>query len=147
MPMKFLDHFDHSERKQDKAHFLHLVEIAHADGRIDEAEKKMLSRFGARLGLTQPEIDELLSSKMQSAYIPPYELEKRFGQLYDIVRMIFADGEVDDEELKLAGKLAVKSGFDDDDVSLLLAVLTDGVKNGQDEEELFVIFKKKKAGR
>lgn len=147
MPMKFLDHFDHSERKQDKAHFIHLVEIAHADGRIDEAEMKMLNRFGARLGLTQPEIDELMVSGKQSSYIPPYELAKRFEQLYDVVRMIFADGEVDDEELKLASTLAVKSGFDDDDVPLLLSVLTTGIKEGQDEEELFAIYKKKKMGR
>ncbi len=147
MPMKFLDHFDHSERKQDKAHFIHLVEIAHADGRVDEAEMKMLNRFGARLGLTQPEIDELMVSGKQSSYIPPYELAKRFEQLYDVVRMIFADGEVDDEELKLASTLAVKSGFDDDDVPLLLSVLTTGIKEGQDEEELFAIYKKKKMGR
>lgn len=147
MPMKFLDHFDHSERKQDKAHFIHLIEIALADGRIDEAESSLLNRYGAKLGLTQPEIEELMASGKQSSYIPPYEFARRFEQFYDLISMIFADGEVDEEELKLASILAVKSGFEDDDVPLLLSVLTNGIKNGQDEEELFAIYKKKKMGR
>lgn len=126
---------------------MHLVEIANADGNIDEAEVKMLNRYGAKLGLTQIEIDELLSSGKQSSYIPPYELATRFEQMYDVVRMIFADGEAGDEELKLASKIAVKSGFDDADVPVLLSVLTDGIKNRQDEEELFAIYKKKRMGR
>lgn len=147
MPMKFLDHFDHPERKQDKAHFIHLVQIANADGKIVDAEMSMLNRLGSKLGLTQPEIDELMQSNKQSAYIPPYELSKRFEELYDVVKMVIADGEVGGEELKLASKLAVKSGFDDDDVPLLLSVLTEGIRNSQDEEELFTIYKKKKMSR
>lgn len=147
MPLKFLDHFDHSERKQDKAHFNHLVEIANADGNIDEAEVKMLNRYGAKLGLTQTEIDELLLSGKQSSYVPPYELAKRFEQMYDVVRMVFADGEAGEEELKLASRIAVRSGFEDSDVPVLLSVLTEGIKNAQDEEELFAMYKKKKMGR
>lgn len=147
MAMKFLDHFDHPERKQDKARFIHLVQIASADGKIVDAEISMLNRLGSKLGLTQPEIDELIQSNKQMAYVPPYELSKRFEELYDVVKMVIADGEVGGEELKLASKLAVKSGFDNDDVPLLLSVLTDGIRNSQDEEELFTIYKKRKMGR
>lgn len=147
MAMKFLDHFDHPERKQDKAHFIHLVQIANADGKIVDAEISMLNRLGSKLGLTQPEIDELMQSNKQSAYIPPYELSKRFEELYDVVKMIFADGEVGEEELKLAGNLAVKSGFAEDEIPLLLSVLTDGVKSGEDEEDLFARYKKRRMGK
>lgn len=146
MPMKFLDHFDHSERKQDKEHFLHLIQIANADGKIDEAEIKMLYRMGNKLGLTQTEIDDLVKSAGQSAYIPPYELSKRFEQLYDVIKMVYADGEIDDKEMKLAEALAVKSGFADEDLPVLLSVLVDGIKNGEDEEDLFVRYKKKRMG-
>ncbi len=147
MPMKFLDHFDHSERKQDKEHFLHLIQIANADGKIDEAEIKMLYRMGNKLGLTQTEIDDLVKSAGQSAYIPPYELSKRFEQLYDVIKMVYADGEIDDKEMKLAEALAVKSGFADEDLPVLLSVLVDGIKNGEDEEDLFVRYKKKRMGK
>ena len=145
--MKFLEHFDHPERKQDKEHFIHLIQVAHADGKIDDAELQLLHRMGGNLGLTDPEIDDLLASNKQSAYNPPYELSKRFGQLYDVIKMVFADGRVDDSEMKLASSLAIKSGFEEEDLPVLLAVLIDGIKNGEDEEDLFARFKKKRMVR
>ncbi|MBL7968731.1 MAG: hypothetical protein JNK09_17115 [Prolixibacteraceae bacterium] len=147
MPMKFLDHFDHSERKQDKEHFIHLIQIANADGKIDDAEMQMLYRMGSKLGLTQTEVDDLLKSTGKSAYIPPYELSKRFEQLYDVIKMVYADGEIDDKEMKMASALAIKSGFAEEDLSVLLSVLVEGIKAGEDEEDLFNRFRKKRMGK
>ncbi len=147
MAMKFLDHFDHPERKQGKEHFLHLVQIANADGKIDEAEQKLLSRLGSKLGLTDPEIEELMTSNKQSSYIPPYELTKRFEQLYEIVKMVSADGEVSDDEMQLANSLAIKSGFEEEDLPLLMPLLIEGIKKGEDEEDLFAVYKKKRMSR
>jgi uncharacterized tellurite resistance protein B-like protein len=107
----------------------------------------MLNRMGSKLGLTQTEIDDLLKGSDQSAYIPPYELSKRFEQLYDVIKMVYADGEIDDKEMKLASGLALKSGFADEDLPVLLSVLVEGIKNGDDEEDLFARFKKKRMGR
>lgn len=145
--MKFLEHFDHPERKQDKEHFIHLIQVANADGKIDDAELQLLHRMGGNLGLTKPEIDDLLVTSKQSAYIPPYELSKRFEQLYDVIRMVFADGRIDDNEMKIASSLAIKSGFEGDDLPVLLSVLIEGIKNGEDEEDLFARFKKKRMAR
>jgi len=145
--MKFLEHFDHPERKQDKEHFIHLIQVANADGEIDDAELQMLHRMGANLGLTNPEIDDLLVTSKQSAYIPPYELSKRFEQLYDVIKMVFADGRIDDNEMKLAAGLAVKSGFAEEDIPVLLTVLMEGVKNGEDPDDLFALFKKRRMGK
>lgn len=147
MAMKFLDHFDHSERKQGKEHFTHLVQIANADGKIDEAEKQLLNRLGSNLGLTDLEIEELMSSDKPSSYIPPYELAKRFEQLYEIVRMVAADRRITDEELKLASSFALKSGFEEEDLPLLMPLLIEGIKKGDDEEDLFAVYKKKRMGR
>ena len=147
MAMKFLDHFDHPERKQDKEHFIHLIQMANADGKIEEAELMMLYRMGSKLGLTTPEIDDLLVTNKKSAYIPPYELSKRFEQLYDVLRMVYADGSIDSNELKLASGLALQSGFAEDELPVLFTVLIDGVKNGVDEEDLFALYKKKRMGR
>ncbi len=147
MAMKFLDHFDHPERKQGKEHFIHLAQIANADGKIDEAEQEMLNRLGSKLGLTDLEIKELMTSTKQSSYIPPYELAKRFEQLYEIVKMVSADGEISDDELKLANSLALKSGFEEEDLPLLMPLLIEGIKKGEDEEDLFAVYKKKRMSR
>ncbi len=141
--MSILEHFDHSERKQDKEHFKHLVQVALADGKIEENEFKMLHRLGKNMGFTDPEIDDLLDSTKQSAYNPPYELSRRFEQIYGIVKMVLADDKIENNEMRLATGLALKSGFSENEIPALLVLLIDGIKNGEDEEDLFKIYKKR----
>lgn len=141
--MSLLEHFDHPDRKQDKEHFKHLIQVAMADGKIDDIELEMLHRLGKNMGFTEPEIDDLLESTKNMAYIPPYELLKRFEQLYSIVRMILADGRIDDNEMRFATGLALKSGFVSGEIPVLLDLLIKGIRNGKDEEDLFMLYKKK----
>jgi uncharacterized membrane protein YebE (DUF533 family) len=145
--MNLLDQFDHPGRKQDKEHFSHLIQIALADGKIDDAELKMLFRFGSKMGFTTPEIEDLLEAGKNLAYIPPYELSKRFEQLYDVVKMVYADGIIDNNEMRLATGLALKSGFIEEDIPDLLALLIKGIKNGDDEDDLFDLYKKRRIKR
>ncbi len=142
--MKLLEHFDHPERKQDKEHFLHLIQIASADGIIDDSELKMLNRIGKNLGLTNAEIKDLFDSSKQSEYIPPYELAERFEQLYRIIQMVLADNEIANEEIHRAKILGMKSGFSDEDLAILLPLLIEGVKKSQDIEDLFALYKKRR---
>lgn len=145
--MKFLEHFDHPERKQDKEHFIHLIQMALADGKIDNVELQMLYRLGKNLGFTSTEVDDLFEISKESQYIPPYELSKRFGQLYDVVKMVYADGRIADNEMKSATEIALKSGFSEEDIPALLSVLMNGIKNGEDEDDLFELYKKKRMAR
>lgn len=142
--MNFLEHFDHPSRKQDKEHFGHLIQIAMADGKIETSELEMLHRFGSKLGLTAPEVDDLLETSKKSAYVPPYELSKRFGQLYDVIKMVYADGQINNNEMRLATGLALKSGFAEEEIPVLLALLISGIKNGDDEDDLFELYKKRR---
>ena len=142
--MSVLEHFDHPEKKQDKEHFTHLIQIALADGKIENSELEMLYSSGKKLGLTKEEIDILLEDSKKSAYIPPYELAKRFEQLYDIIKMVYADGQVNNNEMRLTTGLAIKLGFTEEEIPFLLALLINGVKNGEDEEDLLAMYKKKR---
>ena len=142
--MNFLEQFDHPSRKQDKEHFGHLIQIAMADGKIETSELEMLHRFGGKLGLTTQEVDDLLETSKKSAYVPPYEFEKRFGQLYDVIKMVFADGKIDNNEMRLATGIALKSGFTEQEIPVLLALLINGIKNGDNEEDLFDLYKKRR---
>jgi uncharacterized tellurite resistance protein B-like protein len=140
--MKTHEHFEHQGKKDDKEHFTNLVQVALADGVIDDKELKMLYRFGNKVGLTEPEIINLIESTSKSAYNPPYELSKRFEQVYDIVKIVLADGVIDKNEMHLANVFAAKSGFHDDDIPNLLSHLIRGIKEGKDEEDLFETYKK-----
>jgi len=141
--MSILEHFDHPDKKQDKEHFMHLIQIAMANGIIDDVELKMLHRLGKNMGLNDLEIDNLLESTKNSAYHPPYELSKRFDQLYSIVKMVLADDKIDNIEMRMASGLALKSGFAEAEIAAILNLLIKGIREGEDEEDLFKQYKKK----
>ena len=141
--MSILDSFDHPEKKQGKEHFKHLIEVALADGVLEDQELKMLHRLGKNLGLTQAEIDDLLNSTKNSGYNPPYELKERFEQMYTIIKMVLADGKIENNEMRMATNLGLKSGFTESEIPVLLSVLIQGVKNDEDEEELFKTYRKR----
>lgn len=141
--MSILNYFDHSDKKQDKEHFVHLIQIALADGKIDENENRMLHKMGKKFGFTDPEIDKLIESTSITNYIPPYELEKRFEQVYNIMKVVLADGIVDENEMRLANKYASVAGFENNKIPELLSHLIEGIKNNDDADELFASYKKK----
>ena len=79
--MSHLENFDHPLKKQNKGFFIHLVKIAMADGIIWHTELELLHQMGRKLGLTEPEIKNLIDTAAKLDYDPPYELDKRFEQL------------------------------------------------------------------
>lgn len=142
--MNISNHFDHPAKKQNIEYFTHLVRIAKADDIISNNELALLHRIGKKLGLTEPETDKLIETTGKSEYIPPYELSKRFDQLYEIVSMTLADGSIDNNEMRLASGFAVKSGFHEDEIPDLLVLLIRGIKEGKDEEDLFDKYMKER---
>lgn len=128
--------FENPGKKQNREYFAHLVNIALADLVITEEERKLLDRLGNKLGFSDQEIAQIIEKEIKSDYIPPYELSKRFEQVYDIVKMILADEEVSETEMHLARRFALKSDFQESDIPSLLNLLIDGIKKGKDEEDL-----------
>jgi hypothetical protein len=142
--MSHLDLFDHPLKKQNKEYFIHLVRIAKADDITSQKELELLHRIGKTLGFTDPEIDILIETTAKSDFDPPYELSKRFDQVYGIVKMTMADGSIDNKEMRLASAFAVKSGFNENEIPTLLSLLIHGIREGKDEDDLFEEFKKRR---
>lgn len=142
--MNIIEQFNHLGKKQDKEHFQHLISVALADGIIDPSETEMLHRFGRKMGFTEPEIEDLLESSRMLVYNPPYEFFKRFEQVYEIVKMVLADGNIDKNEMRLANSFASKSGFPESEIPKLLVLFISGIREGKDEEDLFESYKKQK---
>jgi hypothetical protein len=119
--MKTNDFSDHSLRKQNIEYFIHVVRVAKADDVITDSEMNLLHLLGKKMGYTDPEIDTLIIATNKSDYIPPYELFQRFEQLYGIVKMTV---------------------ISENDIPRLLVLLISGIKQGDDEEDLFAIYRK-----
>jgi hypothetical protein len=142
--MRANDFSDHSIKKQNSEFFIHVVRVAKADDYVSDTELDMLHQMGRKMGYSDPEIDSLILTTDKSDYIPPYQLFDRFEQLYIIVKMILADGVIDNTEMRLATSFALKSGFTEKENPRLLVILISGIRQGKNEEELFEEYKKER---
>lgn len=140
--MNLIEFSNHSLKRQNIDYFVQLVRIALIDDIISNNEMELLNRIGKKLGFSDPEIENLIDTTGKSDYIPPYELSKRFDQVYDVVKMTMVDGVFNKNEMRLASRFAVKSDFKDSEIPNLLVLLIRGIKEGKDEDELFEVYKK-----
>jgi uncharacterized tellurite resistance protein B-like protein len=140
--MNFTDFItDHGVRVM-KEHFIHLIQVSQIDGNISHSERDLLHKQGKKFGLTDPEINALIKSELKHHYDPPYSLNHKFDQLYNITEMILSDEEITDSEKLAIKRYAIAAGFKDRHIDGLIDLLIKGIKNNQSEELLLSEFKK-----
>ena len=139
--MNFSDFITHHGKKIAKDAFIHLVQISRIDGKIHKDEMELLHKEGRKFGLTDPEVDKLISSEKDHHYTPPYSLEEKFEHLHNIAEMILADEVVSEKETKMIKRFAIEAGFNDSQIEGIMEILLDGVRNNTGEEELFKKFR------
>lgn len=140
--MSFTDFIRDNGKRINKEHYLHLIQVSRADGKINEDELQLLHKEGRKFGLTDPEIDKLIEQESKHNYNPPYLLSEKFDHLYNVAEMILADEVVTEGEVKLIRRFAIEAGFKDNTIEKLLELLLSGIKKDEDEEDLFLRFKK-----
>jgi len=142
--MSFTDFITDNGRIINRDNFIHLIQVAQADGTVGSSELSLLHRYGKRFSLTDPEIDKLIAAEQTHLFRPPYELDKRFSQLYDTVQIMNADDKITEQEKKLFRKIAIAGSFTEEVIPRLLEFILTGINEGLDEEELFEKFRKAK---
>ena len=140
--MSFSDFITDQGKKINKSYYITLIQVCRIDGKIDPVEMDMLHREGRKFGLTDPEIDNLISSESHNEYHTPYSLDEKFEQLYNVAVMILADNVVTEGEKKAIKKIATEGGFSDEAIESLRDILLEGIKNNESEEALLAKFKK-----
>ncbi|HET8809202.1 MAG TPA: TerB family tellurite resistance protein [Flavobacteriaceae bacterium] len=109
--MSFSDLFGSGEHQSNLGHFASIVRIAMVDGDINEKEELLLRRLSRKLGLLAEEYEKVIENPSNYAIHPPHSHEKRLELLYDLLRIIYADHEIDEQEEHLLKKYAVGLGF------------------------------------
>lgn len=139
--MTFTDFITNHGVKVPKLHYLHLIQVARADGKIDPQELTILHKEGRRFGLTDTEVDILIENEKDHQYHPPYSLDEKFEDLFYIAEMILADDDVSEAEAKLLRRYEVEVGFDDRTIEILNEVLIGGIRNKESLEDILKKFK------
>lgn len=107
-----------------------------ADGIVAAPELEMLYRIGIeQYGVRPEEINEALIER-GSSFVVPDSLEERLLLIYNLSRIAWADGELDDSEKSLLTKYVLRMGFEKDNVDFIVKYMLDSVESGKSFEKV-----------
>ena len=109
--MSFSDLFGTGEHLRNLGHFAAIVNLAAADGEINNLEEAQLKRFARKLGIGQEEYMKVLKKPNAFPIHPINSVEERLERLYDLFKIIYSDHQIDEEEEGLLRKYAIGLGF------------------------------------
>lgn len=119
-----------------KSHFLRLYQMALADDNFDVLELQMLYNFADERGIPKEELDKMFLSPINNDLNIPADLNTRIEYLYDLARIIWADGKVTIDEMNSLKKYCRKFDFLEENIDELAEYLIDCVKKGIKKEEI-----------
>lgn len=119
-----------------KWHFFNLYCMALSDTDFDPREAELLYKIGLEHGLNKSVIDEIVVTSGLRPVIPQ-TLEEKVSYLYDLARMAWADGVIEDEERIVLKKYVLRFGFEVNNADGIVDYLLDSVENGKTLEQLY----------
>jgi uncharacterized tellurite resistance protein B-like protein len=91
--------FEHQKLSFRKNYLRNLIQLASADGHLDDTERQVLYEIGAQRNLKGWQIDELLRDTATVEVFIPDSFLNRMNLLFDLMRLIYADGVVEEQEV------------------------------------------------
>lgn len=109
--MKFKELFDSRDKKKRLSHLRNLIALSLADGLMDNHELDLIFHIGINAGLAPDELERLFQRPDSIKYFAPESYRDRIEQLYDMVMVMMADGEIHENEMRVCKTIAIKLGF------------------------------------
>ena len=118
-----------------ESHLKNLWEVAMSDGHIDDREVKLLYQIADRHGVGRGRVNKIKKNMNEIDFFKPDNDQERFDQIYDLVMMMMADSEIDENEMRVCNKYAEKLGFDKRIVDELVYSISSNITVGNNPEE------------
>lgn len=118
--MSVNDLYSSNSANNNLAHFASIASLAAVDGVIDDEEMKLLVRFADRLQITKEQFKEVMKRENKYPIRPQVSFKKRLERFYDLLRIVFTDGHIEDAEELLLTKYAIGLGFSVDKAEEIL---------------------------
>tara|TARA_B110000259_G_C13940646_1_gene372625 strand:+ start:129 stop:533 length:405 start_codon:yes stop_codon:yes gene_type:complete len=94
-----------------KGHFLNLYMIALSDNNFDEKELEVILKIGEEKGISKEEFENIIINPTSIEIKIPTDFTSKIKLLYDFVRVIWADGIIEEDEKFSFMKYCGKFGF------------------------------------
>ncbi len=110
--MTILDAYENAEFRNRISVLATLVKLSLADGVLDENEMKIITKVARDYGLIdQDQILYIIKNYDKYSIEPAYNYDERIEELYNLTKIIYADGNIDEKELKILKNAIVALGF------------------------------------
>lgn len=140
--MSFADLYTSGEHRKNLAHFAALATLASVDGEISAEEKEMLDRFALKLDITKSEYEEVLKKENKYPIDATNDSEKRLERLFDLLRIVYSDHKIDDEEMVMLKRYAIGMGFTNETADKIIKRSVDIFGGKIDFEDYLYLVKK-----
>ena len=133
--MSISDLYDSGFRKRNNDHFAAIVRVAMSDDVITDTEKEFLDRLARNLDISDADYKTILKDYKSHPINPPVSYDNRLERLFDLTRMVWADGVKEDAQVSLLRKFCVGLGFHAVNVKYVTDKALELIRNNADLEE------------
>lgn len=133
--MSISDLYDSGFRKRNNDHFAAIVRVAMSDDVITDTEKEFLDRLARNLDISDADYKTILKDYKTHPINPPVSYDSRLERLFDLTRMVWADGVKEEAQVSLLRKFCVGLGFHAVNVKYVTDKALELIKNSADLEE------------
>ncbi|MDT0554187.1 TerB family tellurite resistance protein [Urechidicola vernalis] len=109
--MSISDLYSSGIHKRELGHFANIVKMAQSDNIVTNEEQALIERMKRRLNITDSEYVKVIENPQDYPMVPPLDYKNRIEHLYNLVKMVFADSEVTDDQVGLLNKITIGLGF------------------------------------
>lgn len=127
--------FEHQKLSFRKNYLRNLIQLASADGHLDESEIAVLYEIGKQRNLKEWQVAELLADQTAFEVFIPDSFLNKMNLLFDLMRLIYADGVVDEKEIAYIKFILSEFRLSHDVVAELLILFQRGTPAIEDWRE------------
>ena len=133
-----MTHHIHKHSHQHNRNFLikYLISVAKADNNFTDSEKQHIFKQGATLGMTEQEIEKIMTNPSSVEFHPPANKEERFENFFAIVKIMLQDGEIHAKERRICTSYAIMIGYPSAKIDNILDKIISGIHKGLSKDEI-----------
>lgn len=88
-----------------------LINLAASDMTVGDKEAKIINMIGKANGLSKDEIEAMMKSPQPVGDLSAFSEDQKFENLYHLIQMMKADGQVFKSEISFCEEIAEKLGY------------------------------------
>ena len=106
--MSLFSVFNKNEEAKNKSHIKNLLEVAISDGELDDRELELIISIAAKFDIPRKEVISIKEHHREIQFIPPSSYSAKVKLMEDLVSVLLADKNIEEEEINICKELAVR---------------------------------------